>query len=65
MKIKTELEADQLIYIRCALNSLQFTIERLEMLDKNNLGKVIYQGDREFLNKAREAVQSLQQNIIT
>lgn len=64
MKIRTEIEIDQIVDIRCALNSLQFILDRIEKLDKDNFAVVIYQGDRENLNKAREAIKALHNNVI-
>lgn len=64
MKIRTEIDFDQIVDIRCALNSLQFILDRIEKLDKDNFAVVIYQGDRENLNKAREAIKALHNNVI-
>lgn len=64
MKIRTEIEIDQIVDIRCALNSLQFILDRIEKLDKDNFAVVIYQGDRENLNKAREAIKALHNNVV-
>ena len=64
MKIRTEIEIDQIVDIRCALNSLQFILDRIEKLDKDNFAVVVYQGDRENLNKAREAIKALHNNVI-
>lgn len=64
MKIRTEIDIDQIVDIRCALNSLQFILDRIEKLDKDNFAVVIYQGDRENLNKAREAIKALHNNVI-
>lgn len=64
MKITTQIDFDQLVDIYCALNSLQFAIERLEKLDEKNFGVILYQIDRNNLIKAKEAMKSLHENKI-
>lgn len=62
MKIKTEIEADQIVDLRLALNSLDFALARLSKLDKDNFGEIFYRGDYENLAKAKKAVAALIQN---
>lgn len=62
MRIKTEIDPERIVDLRVALNSLQFTLDRLEILDKDNLAKVIYEGDRRSLAKARLALKELVDN---
>ena len=62
MKIKTEIEADQIVDLRVALNSLDFALARLSKLDKDNFAEIFYRGDYENLKKAKKAVEALIQN---
>ena len=62
MKIKTEIEADQIVDLRLALNSLDFALARLSKLDKDNFAEIFYRGDYENLTKAKKAVAALIQN---
>jgi len=62
MKIKTEIESDQIIDLRVALNSLDFALARLSKLDKDNFAEIFYRGDYENLAKAKKAVEALIQN---
>lgn len=62
MTIKTEIDFDQLVDIRMALNSLQFTLDRLGKLDKDNFAEILYKSDRTNLENAKKALDALIQN---
>lgn len=62
MTIQTKIEFDQLVDIRMALNSLQFTLDRLAKLDKDHFAEILYKGDRTNLENAKKALDALIQN---
>jgi hypothetical protein len=57
MKIKTEIEVDELVTLRLAMNSLQSTLNMLENLNKSNA--IVFQHDKEILQNARKVVDNL------
>ena len=62
MTIQTKIDFDQLVDIRMALNSLQFTLDRLGKLDKDNFAEILYKSDRKNLENAKKALDALIQN---
>lgn len=60
--IKTSIDFEQLVDLRVALNSLQFALDRLEKLDKDNFGEILYRSDRENLKNAKKALDALIEN---
>ncbi len=62
MKIKTELESEEIVHLHVALNSCEFALARLSKLDKENFPEIFYRGHYENLAKAKKAVAALIQN---
>ena len=62
MKIKTEIEIDQIVDLRLALNSLDFALKRLHLLEKDNFPDIVYETDKIRLENAKKAVESLIRN---
>jgi len=62
MTIQGKLEFDQIVDIRMALNSLQFTLDRLTKLDKDNFAEILYMHDRNNLENAKKALDAFIQN---
>ena len=56
MKIKTEIEIEEIVTLRLAMNSLQRTLESLERLDKFNA--TIFSYDKENLQNARKIINN-------
>lgn len=61
-KIKTEIDLDQLVDLRLALDSLRFTLKRLNVVDKDNFAHIIYQTDQKNLENGLKALDSLIKN---
>jgi len=57
MKIKTEIEVDELVTLRLAMNSLQNTLNVLVKLNESNA--IVFQHDKENLQNARKVVDNL------
>lgn len=57
MKIKTEIEIDELVTLRLAMNSLQSTLNILEKMSESNA--IVFRNDKENLENARKVVDSL------
>jgi len=59
MKMKKGFDPEGIVNFRVAFNSLQVALDRLEELDKDNFAKIIYQGDRRNLEKAKLSLKDL------
>jgi len=57
MKIKTEIDIDEIVTLRLAMNSLQRTLEKLETM--NEINKIVYRHDEENLQDARKVIDNL------
>lgn len=57
MKIKTEIEIDELVTLRLAMNSLQSTLNALEKMSESNA--IVFRNDKENLENARKVVDNL------
>jgi hypothetical protein len=48
--------------LRLALNSLDFALKRLHLLEKDNFPDIVYETDKIRLENAKKAVESLIRN---
>jgi len=62
MKIKTEIDFNDILELRLALNSLEFTLKRLKDIDKNNFAHILYETDERNLVNARKSIDAIIQN---
>ena len=57
MKIKVEIEIEELVTLRQALASLGVALHHLNSIDKSN--EIIFQYDKEILQEAKKALDSI------